>query len=133
MDALPDWERGTPALLVVAGPHAIPISTAVRRGDARVVFALGRRRETLRRLRGEPAAALALLGRGLAFTAYGSAAVIRDEIEAAPVAAVELVVERIDDHLADSRTEMIDGARWRWTDAEAADADPLILAELESL
>ena len=27
---LPDWEPGTPAVLVAAGPHAIPVSTAVR-------------------------------------------------------------------------------------------------------
>ena len=31
---LPDWEVGTPAVLIVAGPHAIPVSTAVRRGNA---------------------------------------------------------------------------------------------------
>jgi len=68
---LPEWEVGTPAVLIVAGPHAIPVSTSIRRGDDRVVFALGRRRETLTRLRSEPGAALCVLGRGVAFTAYG--------------------------------------------------------------
>ena len=130
---LPHWERGTPAVLIAAGPHAIPVSTAVRRGDARVVFALGRRREMLRRLRDDPAAALCVLGRGVAFTAYGQVAVIRDEIEAAPVAALELTVDRVQDHLADGRTEMIDGARYEWRDAAAAAAEPRIAAELGAL
>ena len=30
MEGLPHWEQGTPAVLCVAGPHAIPVSTAVR-------------------------------------------------------------------------------------------------------
>jgi hypothetical protein len=42
-------------------------------------------------------------------------------------------VERIQDHLADGRTEMLDGARWRWLDERAAEAEPRILAELEEL
>ena len=41
MDILPHWEQGTPGVLCVAGPHAIPISTAVRGSDSRLVFALG--------------------------------------------------------------------------------------------
>jgi hypothetical protein len=118
----------------VAGPHAIPVSTAVRVGDKRLMFALGARRETLVRLRDDPGTALCLLGRGVAFSAYGSAAVVREELEAAPgVAALELRVDRVQDHLADGRTEMLDGARWRWLDEHAAEVEPRIVAELEGL
>jgi hypothetical protein len=96
-------------------------------------LALGRRRDTLERLRGDPRAALCLLGTGLAFTAYGTARVVREPLEAAPVVGVVLEVESVQDHLADGRTEMLDGARWRWLDAQAAGADPKIVAELASL
>jgi hypothetical protein len=130
---LPEWEPGTPAVLVAAGPHAIPVSTAIRRADDRVVFALGRRRETLDRFRHDPGAALCVLARGVAFTAYGQVAVIRDELEAAPVAALELRVERVQNHLADGRTEMLDGARYEWADAAAAEAEPRIRAELGAI
>jgi hypothetical protein len=130
---LPEWEPGTPAVLIVAGPHAIPVSTAVRRDDERVVFALGRRRETLERLRDDPQIALCVLGRGVAFTAYGRAAVVRDRLDAAPVTAVELRVERVQDHLADGRTEMLDGARYEWLDEVAAAAEPGIRTELGAI
>ena len=43
--------------------------------------------------------------------------------------AVELQVERVQDHLADGRTEILDGARWRWIDEEAAALQPRILDE----
>ena len=131
--ALPHWERGTPGVLCAAGPHAIPVSTAVRVDDRRVRLALGAGRETLRRLRADPAAALCLLGRGVGFTAYGAAVVVREELEAAPVTGVELRVESVQDHLADGRTELLDGARWRWLSEEASAAEPLIVAELERL
>ena len=130
---LPHWEQGTPAVLCVTGPHAIPVSTAVRLADDRLAFALGRRRETLERLRADPGVALCLMGSGLAFSAYGTATVLREPLEAAPVAGVELRVERVQDHLADARTEMLDGARWRWIDPKAASTDPAIVAELASL
>ena len=130
---LPDWEPGTPAVLVAAGPHAIPVSTAVRRDDARVVLALGRKRAMLDRLRSDPACALCVLGRGVAFTAYGRAAVVREELEAAPVTAVELIVESVQDHLADGRTDLTDGARYEWTDQAAAEAEPRIRAELGAI
>jgi hypothetical protein len=131
---LPRWERGTPGVLCVAGLHAIPVSTAVRAGTDRLVFALGGGRETLERLRDDPAAAFCLLGRGVAFTAYGRTEVVRNELRAAPhVVALALRVERVQDHLADGRTEIVDGARWRWTDADAAAADEPIAAELEEL
>jgi len=134
VDILPHWEQGTPGVLCVAGPHAIPVSTAVRGSDSRLVFALGGGRETLARLREDPRAAFCLLGAGSAFTAYGRAAVVRDELNGAPhVAAVALEVERVQDHLAGSRTEVLDGARWRWTAEETRADERRIVAELREL
>ena len=134
MPVLPHWEHGTAAVLCVTGPHAIPVSTAVRAGDDRIVLALGGGRETLARLRAEPAVALCLLAQGLAFTAHGEARVVREELECAPaVAAVELRVDRVQNHLADGRSEVLAGPRWRWTDEGAAASDPDIMAELQGL
>jgi Pyridoxamine 5'-phosphate oxidase len=134
MGELPRWERGTPAVLCVAGPHPIPVTAFLRADDDRLLLALGRRRETLRRLREDPAVALLLMGAGLAFTAHGRARVVAEELEAADtVVAVELVVERVQDHLADGRTEMLDGARWRWRAEEHGEAEEAILAELARL
>jgi Pyridoxamine 5'-phosphate oxidase len=134
MERLPAWERGTPAVLCVAGPHPIPITAFLRAGDDRVLIALGRRRETLRRLRENPSVALLLMGEGLAFTAHGRARVIAEELDVADtVVAVELRVDRIQNHLADERTEMLDGARWRWCAEEHGEAEDAILAELAGL
>ena len=130
---LPHWKTGTPAVLCVEGPHAIPISTAVRAAGDRVRFALGRERETLRRLRRDPRAALCLLGEGLAFTAHGEVRIVGELESAETVVAVELSVARVQDHLLDGRTRMLDGARWRWLDEGAAAAEPSIVAELERL
>jgi hypothetical protein len=131
---LPTWERGTPGVLCVAGPHPIPVSTAVRVADDRLLLALGSERETLRRLREDPRAAFCLLGAGVAFTAHGEAHVVAERLEAAEtVVAVELRVRRLQDHLADGRTELLDGARWRWTDESYADAEEAIVAELRRL
>jgi hypothetical protein len=70
---------------------------------------------------------------GLAFTAHGRARVIAEELEAADtVVAVELAVDRIQDHLADGRTEILDGARWRWCAEEDGEAEDAILAELDA-
>ena len=132
MTPVPEWRQGTPGVLVVAGPHAIPVSNVVGAGD-RVLVALGQRRETLARLRHDPRAAFCLLGEGVAFTAYGVARVVREELEAAPVTAVEIAVERVQDHLADGRTEILDGARWRWLDERSREAEPAIVAELRRL
>ena len=134
MERLPQWERGTPAVLCAGGPHAIPISTAIRVADDTIRFALGREREMLHRLREDGRAALLVMGKGLAFSAYGWAAVVAEELEVADtVVAVELRVERVQDHLADGRTEMVDGARWRWTNEQLAESEPKIWAELEGL
>jgi len=134
VEELPHWDPGAVGVLCVAGPHPIPVSTAVRAGGRRILLALGGRRETLVRLGADPASAYCLLAEGLAFTAHGRAAVVRESLECAPrVAAVELVVERVQDHLADGRTEMLSGPLWRWSDQDAAAADPRIRAELEEL
>jgi hypothetical protein len=134
MESLPHWERGTPVVLCVAGPHPIPVSTAIRAGEDRVLLALGRERETLRRLRDEPAVALLVLAEGVAFTAHGEARVVAERLEVADtIVAVELRVERVQDHLADGRSVMLDGARWRWATEEMASADEATFAELERL
>jgi hypothetical protein len=134
VDELPEWEPGTPAVLSVDGPHAIPVSTAMRAADRRIVFALARRRATLDRLREHPAAALCVLGEGVAFTAYGEAVLIREHLEASPhVAALGLRVTSVQDHLADGRTEMLDGARWKFTTDEAREADAALRRELAGL
>lgn len=134
MDELPHWEPGTPGVLSVSGPHAIPVSTATRAAGDRIVFALARRRETLARLRDDPRAALCLLGEGVAFTAHGEAVVVREALRASEhVAALELRVTRVQDHLADGRTEMLDGARWSFTSPDAREADAGVRDELREL
>ena len=130
---LPQWDQGTPGILCVAGPHAIPVSTAVRASGDRLLFVLGRQRETLRRLRQDPRAAFCLLGAGLAVTAHGYAHVVADHLEAAPVVGLELRVDRVQDHLVDGRTEMLDGARWRWREDRAAREEQAIVRELRAL
>jgi hypothetical protein len=134
MRELPHWPEGTAAVLCVAGPHAIPVSTAVRVGPTCIAIALGSRRETLARLREDPGVALCVMAEGLAFTAHGSASIASEALDAAPnVVAVRIDVERVQDHLTDGRTELRGGASWGWLDQEAADVDPKIRAELARL
>jgi hypothetical protein len=134
VDELPQWEPGTAAVLSVAGPHAIPVSTAVRLGDDRLAFALAGRRETLDRLRAEPAAALTVIANGCAFSAYGEVAVVREGLDASSrVAALVMRVERIQDHLEGARTEILAAPDWRWTEDEAAATDAAIRDELAGL
>ena len=131
VEILPEWEQGAPGVLCASGPHAIPVSAALRASDRRIVFALGGRRETLALLRNDRRAAFCLLAPGVAFTAYGSATVLREELESAPhVAALALDVDEIQDHLASSRTEILEAVRWRWTEDGARDDERRILAEL---
>jgi hypothetical protein len=134
VDELPEWEQGTVGVLSVHGPHAIPISTATRASGDRLVFALGGRRDTLDRLRAEPAATFTLLAEGLAFTAHGFVSILREEMRCSPaVAALELRVRHVQDHLADARTEMLSAPAWRWSDERAAEADENVRAELAEL
>jgi hypothetical protein len=123
---LPEWPEGTVATLSTAGPHAIPVSTAVRAGPATIRFALANRRESLVRLRAEPRCALTVIARDAAFTAHGRARVIR-ELER--VAIVELAVEDVQDHMQPTFA-IEDGVRWHWTDAGAERADALLRALL---
>lgn len=134
MERLPEWPPGIAAVLCVAGPHAIPVSTAIRAGDRRVLLALGGKRETLRRLRDDSAAALCVMAEDIAFTAKGEGRVIQEGVEAAPaLVVVELSVTELVDHLADGRTELQAPPAWRWLDDMAAESEPRIRAELEAL
>jgi pyridoxamine 5'-phosphate oxidase-like protein len=118
---LPDWPEGTVAVLATAGPHAIPVSTATRGGDATIHLALAHRRDSLARLRAEPRCALTLLAADLAVTAYATATVVDEDDR---LAYVRLDVDDVQDH--DQPTFAIDeGVRWHWTDegAEQGDAE----------
>ncbi|MDQ3677506.1 MAG: pyridoxamine 5'-phosphate oxidase family protein [Actinomycetota bacterium] len=134
---LPEWRDGTVAILstVSAGtPHAIPVSTAIRLGPRRAIFALAHTRGSLARLRADARVALTLVGAGdVAFTAHGRAAVVSESIDASGnVAAVALEVERIDDH-GRAQFEILDGVRWRWRDGAARRRDAQVRAALHAL
>jgi len=129
MDELPEWPAGTVAVLSTGAgePHAIPVSTAVRRGPRELVLALALRRESLARLRSDPRCAVTVLAAGdLAFTAVGTAVI---EEEGPRIAVVRVDVSRIDDHGQDTFV-IEDGVRWRWTDDDAARTDAEVRARL---
>ena len=135
LEALPAWGPGTVAVLSTGGgaPHAIPVSTAVRAGDHRLILALALRRESLARLREDPRCALTLLDAGVACTAHARATILQDPMEISDrVAAVALDVDSIQDH-DQPRFELLGGVRWRWTDAEAEARDAEIREALRSL
>jgi len=126
---LPDWPVGTVAVLSTAGPHAIPVSTATRSGEATVHLALAHKRESLARLREDPRCALTILAAGLAVTAYGTAAVVDEDQR---VAYVRLEVDEVVDH--DQPTfELDDGVRWHWTDEDAEQGDGAVRDRLRRL
>jgi flavin reductase (DIM6/NTAB) family NADH-FMN oxidoreductase RutF len=132
MDALPDWPPGTVAVLATAGadgPHAIPVSTALRAGPRTVLLALARTRGSLARLRAEPRCALAVHAEGVAVTLRGCATVAG---EAAGTVAVRLDVEHVEDHGRPTFTVEA-GVRWSWTDAEAERIDAEVRAALQAL
>src|SRR3954447_1215595 len=132
--ALPEWEPGTAAVLCptddAGAPHAIPVSTALRAGPRTVVLGLAPRRASLAHLRRRPAAALCLMGAGVAFTAKGTARVEAEDL--AGVAAIRLDVEEVQDHLRPIFALEAPVA-WRWTDAEAARRDAAVRAALRAL
>ncbi|MDA0166206.1 hypothetical protein OM076_38430 [Solirubrobacter ginsenosidimutans] len=131
MDELPEWPAGTVAVLSTGAgePHAIPVSTAVRRGPRELVLALALRRESLARLRDDPRCAVTVLAAGdLAFTAVGVAVV---EDEGPRVAVVRVDVSRIQDH-GNATFVIDDGVQWRWTDDDAARNDAEVRARLSS-
>jgi hypothetical protein len=128
---LPTWPDGTVTVLSTGGgaPHAIPVSTAVRSGDAMVHFALGLRRESLARLREDSRCALTVIAAGVAVTALGTATAVE---ETDRVAFVRLDVEEVQDH--DRPTFALEaGVRWHWTDEDAEQADAEIRTALRSL
>jgi hypothetical protein len=132
---LPPWPPRTVLVLVTAGdggPHAIPVSAAVRASAQRVLLGLARRRGSLARLRDDPRVALAIIAGGdVAVTAYGTARVLTEELTAG-VVAVELEVHLVQDH--NRETLVIEsGVGWRWTDDEAATRDGEVRAALERL
>jgi Pyridoxamine 5'-phosphate oxidase len=134
--ALPEWRRGTVAVLSTGGgaPHAIPVSTAVRAGPRRVLLALARTRESLERLRADPRCALTILTAGdVALTAHGRAVIVRETLAGAEgVAAVAIDVDAIQSH-ADPRFRIDDGVRWHWTDGGAERRDEAVHAALSRL
>lgn len=124
------------AVLSTAGaaPHAIPVSTAVRAGERRVLLALAPRRSSLARLRADPRVALTILAAGdVAVSAEGLARVVAEQLPGAEgVVAVVLEVESVQDH--NQPTFAIeDGVRWRWTDPAAADRDAAVREALRAL
>jgi flavin reductase (DIM6/NTAB) family NADH-FMN oxidoreductase RutF len=130
MDELPSWPAGTVAVLSTGAgePHAIPVSTAVRRGPRELVLALALRRESLARLREDPRCAVTMLAAGnLAFTAVGRA-VVEDEGER--VAIVRVDVAQINDH-AQATFVIDDGVQWRWTDPDAERNDAEVRSRLD--
>jgi hypothetical protein len=130
---LPEWPDGTVATLSTGAgdPHAIPVSTIVRAGDRAVLFVLARRRESLARLREDPRCALTILASGVSVTAIGRATVLDAELSER-VVAVRLDVERVQDHAQDT-FELLEGVRWRWTDAEAERTDAWLREALRRL
>jgi pyridoxamine 5'-phosphate oxidase-like protein len=99
---LPDFPRRTIAVLstVDPAPHAIPVSAPVRASDTTILLSLHRTRDSLARLRANPAVALTVLTEGdVAFTARGQAHVIRDALESDPeYVGVAIEVSEVDDH-----------------------------------
>ena len=128
---LPDWPEGTVAVLSTAGPHAIPVSTATRAGNATIHLALAHTRESLARLREDPRCALTILdGRDVAFTAHAIATVVEEPMAVSDrVAAVRLDVRSLQDH-GQPRFTIEAGVRWRWTDADAEEGDAAVRATL---
>ena len=126
---LPDWPEGTVAVLSTAGPHAIPVSTATRSGDAAIHLALAHRRGSLALLREDPRCALTILAAGVAVTAYGGARVVE---EGDRVAYVRLDVESVEDHDQPS-FELTGGVQWHWNDDAAEAADAEVRARLREL
>jgi flavin reductase (DIM6/NTAB) family NADH-FMN oxidoreductase RutF len=122
MDELPEWPDGTVAILSTGagGPHAIPVSTAVRRGPRTIVLALALRRESLARLRADDRCAVTLLCAGnVAFTAHGRASEISDFER---VARVTVAVDSIQDHRHPT-FEIDEGVGWHWTSEDAVRGD----------
>jgi hypothetical protein len=133
LDALPEWRPGTVAVLSTGAgpPHAIPISTAVRRDPRTIALALALRRESLARVREDPRCALTIMAGGdIAFTAHGRATIVEEPMAVSDrVTAIRIDVEAIQHHGQDT-FEIDDGVRWHWTDPGAEQRDAEIRAAL---
>ena len=134
--ALPQWPPGTVCILATGGdgPHAIPVSTAVRASEQRVVLALGARRGSLQRLREDSRVALTVLAAGdVAFTAHGTARVVADPLPGLDgVVGVEISVERVSSHKRPTFS-IADGVAWGWADDEARERDAAVRSALLEL
>ncbi len=137
MSALPQWPAGTVTFLATSGPggapRPIPVSTALRATDTRVLLALGRRRTALQALRDRPACALAVLAAGnVGVTLHGTATVLAEGPEGAEgIAVVALDVHDVQDHTSE-RFVIADGVQWSWTDEDARARDAAVRAVLQS-
>jgi hypothetical protein len=98
----PTFPRRTVAVLATVdpAPHAIPVSAPVRVSDTRILVSLHHTRDSLARLRSDPAVALTVLAEGdVAFTARGRARVVQQPLACdADYVAVAIDVEHVDDH-----------------------------------
>ncbi|MDP4604066.1 MAG: pyridoxamine 5'-phosphate oxidase family protein [Solirubrobacteraceae bacterium] len=133
---LPHWPPGTVCILATGGdgPHAIPVSTAVRASGDRIVLALGARRGSLSRLREDPRVALTVLAAGdVAFTAHGTARVVEEPLPGIDgVIGVEINVERVSSHKRPTFS-IADGVAWAWADDEARERDAAVRRALIAL
>ena len=103
----------------------------MRAGPRRILLGLADRRESLARLRADPAVTVAILSPGAAFSADGRARVL-DEKAGAKVSAVAVEVDELHDHLRPTFA-IESGPGWHWTDADAAVADAEVQAALARL
>jgi hypothetical protein len=129
-ETVPEWPEGTAAVLATTGdgPHAMPISAAIRTGERTVHLALGRRRETLARLRADPRCTLTVMaGPDLAFTLHGRATEVDDDVEG--TVGLRLDVDEVHDHRQPTFA-IAAGVDWHWTDPDAASRDAAIRARL---
>ncbi len=131
---LPDWPDGTVTILATTGggPHAIPVSAAVRAGPRSILIALGAGRKSLARLRADPAVALAVLSEGnVALTAYGTSRELEAEMPDG-VVAVAIEVESIQDHSREA-FKIDRGVGFHWTDEAAQRRDDDVRAALQRI
>lgn len=131
---LPEWPAGTVVILTTAGPgpHAIPVSTALRAGPRTILMALASSRESLARLREDPSVAVVIVAEdNLALTAYGAAEPLEAPMPDG-VVAVKVAAERIQDHRRPAFV-IEAGVRWRWTEARERERDAKVRTALEKI